>query len=248
MRYNRYQTSSLSSYFPPGVKWLLIINIALFVLYFLTARTPLGQVFQIFALAPRAVLEHFAIWQLFTYMFLHSPYGFGHILFNMLTLWMFGADLERTWGTKRFLQYYFICGVGAGICDVVVNAMVGSLDVRTIGASGAIYGLLLAFGLLYPDRIVLFSFLFPIKAKYFVMILGAIAFLSAMGSNSSVSHVAHLGGMVFGYFYLRSRLLRTNFSFNPLRQRYQDWKVQRAKRKFQVYMRKNRSGQGPWVQ
>ena len=151
------------------------------------------------------MLGHFAIWQLVTYMFLHDR-GFGHILFNMLTLWMFGMDLERDWGTKHFLKYYFLCGIGAGICDVLVNAALGNLDTRTIGASGAIYGLLLAFGLLYPDRMVLMSFLFPIKAKYFVMIMGAIAFLSSIGSSGSrVSNVAHLGGMLFGYAYLRGR-------------------------------------------
>src|SRR5437867_2354227 len=187
MRYNsRYRTSfHYSSFFPTGVKWLLITNIAIFVLYFFTWRTDAGQIFRLFALSPGAVVGHFAIWQLVTYMFLHDPTGFGHILFNMLTLWMFGMDLERDWGTKRFLTYYFLCGIGAGLCDLVVNAVMGNLATRTIGASGAIYGLLLAFGLLYPDRTVLMSFLFPIKAKYFVMIMGAIAFLSSIGSAES---------------------------------------------------------------
>src|SRR5207244_9281421 len=113
--------------------------------------------------------------QLFTYMFLHDPGGFGHILFNMLALWMFGADLERHWGTRKFLKFYFLCGIGAGLCVVVGNYLFGNPLTRTIGASGAIYGLLMAFGVLWPDRTVLFSFLFPIKAKYFVMIIGGIA-------------------------------------------------------------------------
>jgi rhomboid family protein len=90
---------SWSNYFPPGVKWLLISNVAIFVLYFFTGRTELGQIFELFALSPRRVLGQFAVWQLFTYMFLHG--GIGHILFNMLALWMFGMDLERDWGTKR---------------------------------------------------------------------------------------------------------------------------------------------------
>jgi membrane associated rhomboid family serine protease len=163
----------------------------------------------------------------------------------MLTLWMFGIDLERDWGTKRFLTYYFLCGVGAGICDVAANLAIGNLETRTIGASGAIYGLLLAFGVLYPNRTVLMSFLFPIKAKYFVMIMGAIAFLSSIGSSGSrVSNVAHLGGMIFGYAYLRMRFLR--FDSRKLLQRYQEWKLQRAKKKFQVYMRKQNK-RGPWV-
>jgi len=250
MRYQmRYPTTGLdrSGLFPPGVKWLLIINIALFVVYFFAVRTGLAVFFHYFGLIPRMVVEYLAVWQLVSYMFLHDPFGFTHILFNMLTLFMFGADLERTWGTRRFLQFYFVCGIGAGICVVVANALFGTLDTRTIGASGAIYGVLLAFGLLFPNATVLFSFLFPIKAKYFVMILGAIAFMSSLGaSGSGVSHVAHLGGMVFGYFYLRSGFARLDL-IGPLRRQYETWKVQRARKKFQVYLRKRDSGHDRWT-
>jgi membrane associated rhomboid family serine protease len=244
---NRYPGSySSGGFFPTGVKWLLIANVSVFILNFFAIRFGAGIVFRDLALVPGQVLFSFALWQLFTYMFLHDPFSFWHILFNMLTLWMFGADLERTWGTRRFLKYYFLCGVGAGVCVVLANAIFpgGSMASRTIGASGAIYGLLLAFGVLYPDRIVLFSFLFPIKAKYFVMILGGIAFLSSVGaSDSNVSHIAHLGGMIFGYLYLKSGLKKTPFkmSFNvsgSVRQWYRNWKFERNKRKFQVYLRK----------
>ncbi|MCC6364653.1 MAG: rhomboid family intramembrane serine protease [Bryobacterales bacterium] len=256
MRYTGRTSGYLSSeYFPTGVKWLLISNTALFLLYFFAVRADLGGLFYPFGLIPNQVLGSFAVWQLFTYMFLHDPYGFGHILFNMLTLWMFGTDLERTWGRRAFLKYYFLCGIGAGLCVVFGNALFGSMNTRTIGASGAIYGLLLAFGVLYPDRIVYFSFLFPIKAKYFVMIFGAIAFLSSFGgSGGGVSHVAHLGGMIFGYAYLKGALSRRRYSprVNPMEwaaRRYQQWKVERAKRKFQVYMRKqqNDRDRGPYV-
>ncbi|MFN3325907.1 MAG: rhomboid family intramembrane serine protease [Bryobacteraceae bacterium] len=227
------------------MKWLLISNIALFVLYFFAVRSDFGDIFYYFGLIPRAVFQLLAVWQLFTYMFLHSPFGFGHILFNMLTLWMFGTSLERTWGTRRFLQYYFLCGVGAGVCVVIGNLLFGTLDTRTIGASGAIYGLLLAFGMLFPNTTVYFSFLFPIKAKYFVMILGAIAFLSSLGATGGgVSHVAHLGGMIFGFLYLKSR--RTDIDlFGSIDRWYRQWKIQRAKRKFQVYLRKRGSDDGP---
>ncbi|MFB3779610.1 MAG: rhomboid family intramembrane serine protease [Bryobacteraceae bacterium] len=238
MQYARYRGAGYyTRHFPPGVKWLLISNSALFVVYFFAVHSGAASLFQYLSLWPRAVLHLPAVWQLFTYMFLHDPFGFFHILFNMLTLWMFGVDLERDWGTRRFLQYYFLCGVGAGVCVVVANVLFGSLDTRTIGASGAIYGLLLAFGVLYPDRMVLFSFLFPIKAKYFVMILGAIAFMSSFAaSGSGVSHVAHLGGMVFGYAYLRWRFLRTGFS-GLLGRKLIEWRQARARRRFQVYMR-----------
>ncbi len=247
MRYDtRYRSSGsqFSRFFPTGVKWLLISNIAFFLLYFFAERSDYGQYFRLFALVPRAVLQGY-IFQLFTYMFLHDPGGFGHILFNMLTLWMFGADLERTWGTRRFLSYYLSCGMFAGVCVVVASLIFGGLDMRTIGASGAIYGLLLAFGMLYPDRTILFSFLFPIKAKYFVMILGAIAFLSSFNVNSKVSNIAHLGGMLFGYMYLKMRFARMDLSF--ARTQYNQWKLQRAKKKFQVYMRKHGKDREPWV-
>ena len=240
-----YPPRSFGGYFPQGVKWLLIANVALFVLYFFAVRVGLGGLFSPFALVPGEVVGGLAVWQLVTYMFLHDPFSFGHILFNMLMLWMFGADLERTWGRPGFLKYYLLCGVGAGLCVVVANLLFSSnLNQMTIGASGAIYGLLLAFGYLNPDREVLFSFLFPIKAKYMVMIMGAIAFLSSVGGpGGGVSHVAHLGGMVIGYFYLRNQkrsrrpaYAKASFA-DSLRQRYKDWKVQRAKRKFEVYMR-----------
>jgi membrane associated rhomboid family serine protease len=169
---------------------------------------------------------------------------------------MFGADLEGDWGTRRFLKFYFLCGIGAGICVVIANVLFSpTLETRTIGASGAIYGLLLAFGMLYPDRQVLFSFLFPIKAKYFVMILGAIAFMSSFGaSGSGVSHVAHLGGMIFGYIFLQrqrarrsiGRVGRTSMT-GSIRAWYQDYKRQRARKKFEVYMRKQRSDRDRFV-
>jgi membrane associated rhomboid family serine protease len=246
------RTFSPGGYFPTGVKWLLISNTALWLLYFVAVRSGFAAVFQHFGLVPAQVLHTFAIWQLFTYMFLHDPFGFGHILFNMLTLWMFGADLERSWGTRRFLKFYFLCGVGAGVCVVFANYLFGSPFTRTIGASGAIYGLLMAFGVTYPNTTVLFSFLFPIKAKYFVMIIGAIAFLSSFGANTGVSNVAHLGGMLFGYIYLKTELRRPSSSrsrkFDPvggLRREFQNWRMQRAKKKFEVYLRKH--GGGPWV-
>ncbi len=233
--------------FPSAVKWLLISNTAVFIAYFIAVQSGNGSLFHYFGLTPIHVLQLWGLPQLLTYMFLHDPLGFTHILFNMLTLWMFGADLERAWGSRRFLQYYFVCGVGAGICAVVGNLIVGDIRSRTIGASGAIYGLLLAYGVMWPTRTVLFSFLFPIQARYFVMIMGAIALLMTWGaSGSGVSHVAHLGGMIFGYLFLKSRMLRVDL-IGTLRQQYRDWKLQRARRKFQVYMKKHRHRHDPWV-
>ena len=240
----RLNTFFSASNFPQGVKWLLISNTAVFVLGYLLGQAVFPGIFnRWFALVPREVVFHFAIWQLATYLFLHG--GVGHLLFNMLALWMFGVTLERDWGTRRFLKYYFLCGIGAGLCDVTVNALLGNWYTSTIGASGAIYGVLLAFGVLYPEAIILFMFIFPIQAKYFVMIVGAMALLGSLNMNSGVSNVAHLGGMIFGLLYLKVRFPKLDMY--EVRRWYRNYKMQRAKKKFQVYMRKHGSGRGPWV-
>jgi len=241
----RYRLNSFfsSGNFPSGVKWLLISNTIVFVLSSVLGQTSFGEIFNLFALVPRAVVFHLAIWQLATYLFLHG--GVWHLLFNMLTLWMFGATLERDWGTRKFLKYYFLCGIGAGLCDVTVNALMGNWNTSTIGASGAIYGVLLAFGVLYPETTILFLFVFPIQAKYFVMIYGAMALLGSLNINSGVSNVAHLGGMLFGLLYLKVSFPR--WGLDGARQWYRNYQLQRAKKKFQVYMRKHGSDRDPWV-
>jgi membrane associated rhomboid family serine protease len=172
--------------------------------------------------------------------------GITHLLFNMLALWMFGTPLESDWGTRQFLKYYFICGIGAGVCDVALNALTGNWVTSTIGASGAIYGLLLAFGVCYPEQTVLMGFLFPIRAKYMVMIYAAIELYLSIGVNTGVSNIAHLGGMVVGFLYLKSRLPRLKLRLPDWQGAYRQWKLQRAKKKFQVYMRKH-GDRGPWV-
>jgi membrane associated rhomboid family serine protease len=249
----RYRTSAslLFPSFPPGVKWLISANVAIYILQLLFVDSTLAgkPILLWFNLMPSDVLRRGEIWQLVTYMFLHA--SIGHILFNMLTLWMFGAAVEQTWGTRRFLQFYFICGIGAGICVVVANLIFGT-DQRTIGASGAIYGVLLAFGMLFPDTEILLMFLFPIKAKFAVMIFGAIAFLGSLQGGGTVSNVAHLGGMLVGYLYIRqqfssrrrSRVASPSFSATGW---WRDYKMQRAKKKFQVYMKKQGQDKGPWV-
>lgn len=238
---------SYSDSFPLGVKWLLISNTAVF---FLT--TIVGMIspeaarwFVPFELMPAAVIYKLEIWQLVTYMFLHG--GIMHILFNMLTLYWFGPDLERTWGLQRFLKYYFICGIGAGVTVVLVSMMTGSMMTRTLGASGAILGLIMAYGLLFPDRQILFFFVIPMKVRHLVWIMGLLAFYySITDTNSGVSNVAHLGGMLVGYVYLRAKLLRLDR--DSLARRYKQWKLQRAKKKFQVYMRKHGGPGGTMLQ
>ncbi len=249
-----------SNYLPYGVKWLLIANVAIYVVQFMAEHSSARGLFQLLYLVPADVVGRLMIWQPVTYLFMHDPNGFAHILFNMLTLWMFGRDIEQAWGTARFLKFYFLCGVGAGICVVIANLLFGNPFTQTIGASGAIFGVLLAYGMMFPERELLFSFLFPIKAKYFVMILGAIELLMAYASiGGPVSNIAHLGGMGIGYFYIRSQRTRSGYGYaggRPPRPRtsfwgnikgqYEEWKLQRARRKFQVYLKK-RQDRDPYV-
>lgn len=179
----------------PAVKFLLIVNIAVFVLQLVLPY----WVITVFGLVPILVWKEFYFWQLFTYQFLHG--GLMHLLFNMLALWMFGCDLERRWGGEFFLKYYFVSVVGGAILNILF--LPGQMG-PSIGASAGIYGILLAFGLIYPNQIIYFYFLFPIKMKYFVMIIGGIALYSSLASGQSgIAHLAHLGGMIFGYVYLR---------------------------------------------
>ncbi len=249
--YSRYPPMNFgpSRIVPRAIKILLISNTALFAVYFLSVSleiVPLLWLFHATSLIPDWLFRG-AIWQPFTYLFLHNPTGFGHILINMLMLWMFGSDLERDWGSRRFLNYYFVCGVGAGVCDVLTRLVFGGrLDVATIGASGAIYGVLLAYGLLYPNRVIYFMLMFPIPARIAVAIMGAIAFLSAFGgAGGGVAHFAHLGGMVIGYFYLRHRPSVLDIDWLGS---YRQWQLRRARRKFQVYMKKrDRGGGDRWV-
>jgi membrane associated rhomboid family serine protease len=232
--------------FPKGVKWLLIGNVAIFLVGFFLQLGQLDGPLRHLPLTPTEVVGKFFVWQLVTYLFLHG--GIGHILWNMLALWMFGADLEGAWGTRRFLQFYFFCGIGAGICVVIANFLLpwGNPNVPTIGSSGAIFGILLAYAMLFPTRTILMFFLIPIQVKYFVMIIGTIAFLSSFQVNSGVSEFAHLGGLLFGYIFMKT----PNIQFDPvapMQRAYRDWKLQRAKKKFQVYLRKQNSDRNPRV-
>jgi membrane associated rhomboid family serine protease len=199
----RYSPSASISYsFGPGpitfaVKWIIIANIAVFVVTTFTENA-----FLYFGLIPERVIERGWIWQLATYMFLHA--GPLHILFNMLGIWMFGVELERRWGTSFFVRYYAASGIGGGITFLVVSLLpFGSVTYLTpaVGASGALFGILLAYAIYYPDRPVLLLLVW-VPAKVFVMIYGGIALLNTFQPSRGVADAAHLGGMIFGYLYL----------------------------------------------
>ena len=190
-RYMTFGGGSLT----PVVKFLLIANTAVFLLQLFLP----SEVLYLFGLVPYRVWHDLYFWQLFTYQFLHG--GLFHLLFNMLAVWMFGCDLERRWGSHFFLRYYFVSVVGGGILNAL---LVPGQNAPSIGASAGVYGILLAYGLIYPNRIVYFYFLFPIKMKHFVWIIGAITLYSSLAATQNgIAHLAHLGGMLFGYLYLR---------------------------------------------
>ena len=196
-------------------------------------------------LQPQAVFTQFALWQPVTYMFLHDTGGVGHILINMLALWMFGTELERTWGTRFFVKYYFVTGIGAAVTTLLLSAFSDDIYYSvTVGASGAIYGLLLGYGMYFPNRPIYMYFVFPIPAKYFVMIVGAIAFLSSLGGpGGGIAHTAHLGGLVVGYLYLKGLRARP---LDELKYRWLKWKMGRARSRFDVYSGGRSSDDDSW--
>ena len=212
------------------VKILIIINVVIFLWQSLASLVGSFEVIQIFGLTPYLVLRRLFLWQLGTYLFLHGD--LWHIFFNMFALWMFGSELERYWGPKAFLKFYFVTGVGAGVLSVLADPSGMS---PTIGASGAVYGILMAYGMMFPERQVYLYFLFPVKVKYFVGVLGLIAFFSSLNApGSTIAHVAHLGGMIFAFLYLKGWL-----SLGGIRQSYYRWKLGRMKSKFKVYKKES---------
>lgn len=197
MNYNdNYSPNTQFSIFPPAVKHLLIVNVLVFVA--LTNPMLQGFLMEFGALWPIGS-ERFAPWQLISYMFLHA--SFAHIFFNLFALWIFGQGLENFWGTKRFATYYFLTGIGAAL----IHMWIGGTGAPTVGASGAVFGILLAFGMMFPDRyIMLLIPPIPIKAKYFVAIFGVIELSSGlMRPDSGIAHFAHLGGMVVGFILIK---------------------------------------------
>jgi membrane associated rhomboid family serine protease len=207
----------------PTVKKLVIACAVVFLIQVLgESREMVG----IFGLTPYLVLTKLFVWQIGTYLFLHG--GFGHLFWNMFALWMFGCELERYWGSKEFLRFFLVTGVGAGILSIMVQPL---STIHTIGASGAIYGILMAYGLMFPERHVYLYFLFPIKVKYFVSVLGVITFYSAFSApGSSIAHMAHLGGMLVGFLYMKGLL-----SISGVRQGYHRWRLKRMRKRFKVY-------------
>jgi membrane associated rhomboid family serine protease len=232
----RYPSPSVSSFsFGPGplstaLKALIGANVVMFLI-----TTFVPSLVAYLGLVPALVLHRFWLWQIATYMFLHG--GIFHILFNMLALWMFGTELERTWGTRYFLKFYFVTGIGAGALTVLFSQLPFGFAQQLqrsiiIGASGSIYGLLLAYGMYFPHRPIYMYLVFPIPARVFVAIMGAIAFLSSLGESGGVANATHLGGLLVGYLFVKSARIHP---FSEVKYRYLKWRINRVRKKFDVY-------------
>jgi membrane associated rhomboid family serine protease len=190
---------------PPATQALIIVNVLVFLLQPLMG----GQFLDTFALWTFGPGSRFQPWQLVTYGFLHG--GWAHLFFNMLALYMFGSDIERLWGPRRYLVYYFACVVSAALAQIVVSIAMSWGSYRTIGASGGVFGVLLAFGMMFPRRMVMLLFPpIPMRAWVLVLVYGALElFMGITGTQTSVAHFAHLGGMAGGFLliqYWRGRL------------------------------------------
>lgn len=180
-----------------AVKLIIIINSAIWVLTVISARLGYTSVYEEMALTPLLVYPGLHVWQLFTYMWVHSLNDFFHIVLNMLFLWMFGGTLEAVWGTRAFVKFYLICGVGAGIIVYLVGILFYPAT-PTVGVSGAIYGIVVAWALTNPNRLIYLFGIFPMKGKHFVLIPIGFAFLDFLVGGTGISHAAHLGGMAVG--------------------------------------------------
>jgi membrane associated rhomboid family serine protease len=211
MQQDYYRPPTHFSVFPPVIKNLLILNGLVFLAQMVPSTASLLEHW--FALwpfgAPDVVrtpyglrrLGDFWPWQLVTYSFLHG--GLGHLFFNMFALWMFGVQIENAWGSRRFAFFYFVCVIGAGLIQLIVVTTSGSFY-PTVGASGGVFGILLAFGMMFPNQPIYIYFLFPIKAKWLVIGYGAIELWAGItGTQAGVAHFAHLGGMLFGFLLIQ---------------------------------------------
>ena len=217
------QFSYKPALFTDAIKILVSVNFGIFLLQ-TVARTE-GLFFPLFGLVPKLVWSEFMIWQPFTYLFFHG--GIWHLLINMFVLWMFGSELERLWGKEHFLKFYFVTGVGAGLVTMIfgLNSMT-----PIVGASGAVYGVLLAYGLTYPNRTVYLYGIIPIKSLWFVIGIGVIAFMSSFDNVSQISHLTHLSGMMIGYLMLK-RPVRFNNLWFTIRKRTLEYKIKREEKK-----------------
>ena len=229
LQFNPGELAYKPQIFTDAIKILVSINFSIYVLQSISGKEDVF--FRLFGLVPSTFVSDLMLWQPFTYMFLHAPFyssvGISHILLNMLGLWVFGRELEQAWGKTHFLKYYFITGVGSGLITYLFQ--MGS-DSPVIGASGAVYGVLLAYGVSYPNRMLYIWGIIPVKSMWLVIIMGSIAFFGVLGNADGISHVTHISGMVIGYFLLKKRWRWKDVLF-AIRKKTIEFQVQRHEEK-----------------
>ena len=225
LHFNPEETAYKPQIFTEAIKILISINFVIYVLQSIAGKEDVF--FRLFGLVPNVFISELMLWQPFTYMFFHAPYyssvGISHILLNMLGLWVFGRELEQAWGKNKFLKYYFLTGIGSGVITYLFQI---NSDNPVIGASGAVYGILLAYGISFPNRMLYIWGLIPVRSIWLVVIMGSIAFFGLLGRADGISHVTHISGMLIGYILLKKKWQLADIIF-AMRKKTVEFQVQR---------------------
>ena len=225
LQFNPGEAAYKPQIFTEAIKILISINFVIYVLQSLAGKEDIF--FRLFGLVPNVFISELMLWQPFTYMFFHAPYyssvGISHILLNMLGLWVFGRELEQAWGKNKFLKYYFLTGIGSGLITYLFQI---NSNNPVIGASGAVYGILLAYGISFPNRMLYIWGLIPVRSIWLVVIMGSIAFFGLLGRADGISHVTHISGMFIGYILLKKKWQLSDIMF-AMRKKAVEFQVQR---------------------
>ena len=225
LQFNPGEVAYKPQLFTDAIKILVSVNFGIYILQSVSGKEDVF--FWLFGLVPSTFISDLMLWQPFTYLFFHAPFyssvGISHILLNMLGLWVFGRELEEAWGKTKFLRYYFTTGIGSGLITYFFQI---SSDNPVIGASGAVYGILLAYGISYPNRMLYIWGLIPVRSMWLVIIMGSIAFFGLLGNADGISHVTHISGMFIGYVLLKKKWRWRDIWF-AIRKKTIEFQVQR---------------------
>ena len=229
LQFNPGEVAYKPQLFTDAIKILVSVNFGIYILQSVSGKEDVF--FRLFGLVPSTFISDLMLWQPFTYLFFHAPFyssvGISHVLLNMLGLWVFGRELEQAWGKTKFLRYYFIIGIGSGLITYFFQM---NSDNPVIGASGAVYGILLAYGVSYPNRMLYIWGLIPVRSLWLVIIMGSIAFFGLLGNSDGISHVTHISGMLIGYVLLKKNWRWRDIWFT-IRKKTIEFQVQRYEEK-----------------
>ena len=229
LQFNPGEVAYKPQLFTDAIKILVSVNFGIYILQSVSGKEDVF--FRLFGLVPSTFISDLMLWQPFTYLFFHAPFyssvGISHVLLNMLGLWVFGRELEQAWGKTKFLRYYFTTGIGSGL--ITYFFQIGS-DNPVIGASGAVYGILLAYGISYPNRMLYIWGLIPVRSMWLVIIMGSIAFFGLLGNADGISHVTHISGMLIGYVLIKKKWRLHDIWF-AIRKKTVEFQVQRYEEK-----------------